>query len=63
VVFPFKFTYFADVLPDFLRFLVQWISDDIARIVMLLYSIVMLIAAVYAPISYKFIRIKRSKSE
>jgi hypothetical protein len=61
VVFPFDFTYFANVLPDFLRFLVQWISNDIAHVVMLLYTIVMLIAAVYAPISYKFIRIKRSK--
>jgi len=30
VVFPFEFSYFADVLPDFLRFLVQWISNDIA---------------------------------
>ena len=63
VVFPFEFTYFADVLPDFLRFLVQWISNDIARVVMLLYTIVMLIAAFYAPISYKFIRIKHSKPE
>jgi hypothetical protein len=29
VVFPFDFAYFADVLPDFLRFLVQWLSNDI----------------------------------
>ena len=63
VVFPFDFTYFADVLPDFLRFLVQWISNDIARIVMVLYTIAMGIAAVYAPIGYKFIRIKRFKRE
>jgi hypothetical protein len=63
VVFPFDFTYFPDVLPDFLRLLVQWISNDIARVVMVLYTIAMGIAAVYAPISYKFIRIKRSKRE
>lgn len=63
VVFPFDFTYFANVLPDFLRFLVQWISNDIARIVMVLYTIVMGVAAVYSPIAYKFIRIKRSKPE
>ena len=63
VVFPFEFTYFADVLPDFLRFLVQWISNDIARVIMVLYTIAMGIAAVYAPISYKFIKIKRSKRE
>ena len=60
-VFPFDFTYFADVLPDFLRFSVQWISNDIARILMVLYTIAMGIAAVYAPIGYKFIRIKRAE--
>ena len=58
VVFPFDFTYFANVLPGFLRFLLQWISNDIARILMVLYAIAMGIAAVYAPIAYKFIRIK-----
>jgi hypothetical protein len=63
VVFPFDFTYFANVLPDFLRFLVQWISNDIARILMVLYAIVMGIAAIYSPIAYKFIRIKRSNPE
>jgi hypothetical protein len=63
VVFPFDFAYFADVLPDYLRFLVQWISNDIARIVMLLYTIAMGIAVVYAPIGYKFIRIRRFKRE
>ena len=63
VVFPFDFTYFADVLPDFLRFLLQWISNDIARVIMVLYAIAMGIAAVYAPIGYKFIRIKRFNRE
>jgi hypothetical protein len=62
IVFPFEFIYFADILPDFLRFLVQWISNDIARVVMVLYIIIMGIVAVYAPIAYKFIRIERSKS-
>ncbi len=59
VVFPFDFTYFAELLPGFLKFLVQWISNEIARILLGLYAIVMGIAAVYAPIAYKFIRIKR----
>jgi hypothetical protein len=63
VTFPFEFTYFANVLPDSLRFLIQWISNDIARVVMTLYTIAMGIAAVYAPIGYKFIRINRSKPE
>jgi hypothetical protein len=63
IVFPFEFNYFADVLPDFFRFLVQWISNEIARVLLILYTIAMGIAAVYAPIAYKFITIKRLKSE
>ena len=63
VVFPFDFAYFADVLPEFLRFLLQWISNDIARVLMVLYAIAMGIAAIYAPIAYKFIRIKRFNRE
>jgi hypothetical protein len=62
VVFPFEFAYFADVLPDFLRFFVQWISVDIARVLMVLYTIVMGVAAVYAPKAYGFIGKKPSKS-
>ena len=63
VVFPFEFAYFADVLPDSLRFLVQWISNDIARVLMVLAIIVYLGAAIYCPIGYKFVSIKRSKRE
>jgi hypothetical protein len=63
VVFPFEFAYFADVLPDFLRFLVQWISNDIARVLMVLYIIVMGVAAVYAPIAYGFVRKKPKREE
>ena len=63
IVFPFDFIYFANVLPDFLRFLVQWISNDIALILMALYAIVMGIAAIYSPIAYKFIKIKRTNPE
>ena len=46
-VFPFEFAYFADVLPDSLRFLVQWFSNDIARVVIVLWTIVNGGAAVY----------------
>ncbi len=63
VVFPFEFAYFADVLPDSLRFLVQWISNDIARVLMVLGIIVYVGAAAYCPIGYKFVSIKRSKRE
>ncbi len=63
VVFPFEYAYFADVIPEFLRFLVQWISNDIARIVMMLTIIGYMYAAVYAPKAYGFIGKKSSKSE
>ena len=48
VIFPFEFSYFADVLPDFLRFLLQWISNDIARVLLVLLFILHLVAAVYS---------------
>ena len=63
VVFPFEFAYFADVLPDFLRFLVQWISNDIARVLMVLGIILTLVFQVTAPITYGFVRKKPSKRE
>ena len=60
VVFPFEFTYYADVLPDSLRFLVQWISNDVARVLMVLAIILYLCAAIYCPIAYRFVVIKSS---
>jgi len=62
VVFPFDFAYFADVLPDFLRFLLQWISNDIARVLMVLGLIVAPVMALYQGISYMFVRRELSKS-
>ena len=56
VVFPFDFAYFADVLPSFLRFLLQWISNDIARVLMALGLIVSPVMAIYTAILYVFVR-------
>ncbi len=56
VVFPFDFAYFADVLPSFLRFLLQWISNDIARVLMALGLIVSPVMAIYTTIFYVFVR-------
>jgi branched-subunit amino acid transport protein AzlD len=47
VVFPFEFSHFADVSPDFLQFLVQWISNDVARVLIVLGFVVHLVSAVY----------------
>jgi len=61
VAFPFDFAYFADVLPGFLRFLLQWISNDIARVLMVLGIIVALVMAIYTAILYVFVRRELSK--
>ncbi|MBC7130138.1 hypothetical protein H5T51_02815, partial [Candidatus Bathyarchaeota archaeon] len=50
MVFPFNFTYFADALPASLRFLVQWISNDIARIFMALGIVISPIMAAHSAI-------------
>lgn len=61
IIFPFDFQYLADVLPESLRFLLEWISDDIARVVMVLGTIGLLFATVYSPIAYKLVDLKRFK--
>ena len=61
VVFPFDFAYLADVLPDFLRFLLQWISNDIARVLMVLGIIAAPIMAIYTAIFYVLVRRELSK--
>jgi len=61
VIFPFDFAYFADVLPSFLRFLLQWISNDIVRVLLVLGIIVSLAIAIYNAILYVFVRRELSK--
>lgn len=63
LVFPFDFTYFADVLPESLRFLVQWISNDIANALMILGVVLLCVAVVYSPIAYKIVSIKRLQKQ
>ena len=50
-----------DVLPGSLRFLVQWISNDIARGVMALWIILNGVAAVYYGTLRVFVRKARAK--
>ena len=59
VLFPFEFAYFADVLPDILRFLVQWISNDIARVLIVLWTVGNGVAAVY----YGILRVSVRKAQ
>ena len=62
-VFPFDFTLFADVLPDSAGFLLRWISDNVAWGLMLAGVILHVVAAIYCPIAYKFVEVKRFKRE
>jgi len=62
VVFPFDFSHFADVLPNFLRFLLLWISNDVAKVLMVLGIIVAPVVAIYTAILYVFVRRELSKS-
>ncbi len=61
IVFPFNFTHFADVLPDFLKFLLQWITNDIARILMLIGMVVAPVMVIYNAIMYVLVRQELSK--
>jgi hypothetical protein len=54
-IFPFEFSNFANVLPNSIRFLLGWISNDIAKVIMMLGIIIHLGAAIYCPIAYKFV--------
>jgi len=62
VVFPFDFSHLADVLPDFLRFLLLWISNDVAKVLLAIGIIGFSAAAVYTPALYVFVRRELSKS-
>lgn len=63
IIFPFDFANFSDVLPESIRFLFQWISNDIARVIIALLVPLHLAAAIYCPIAYKFVVVKPSKNE
>ena len=62
LIFPFEFSYFANVLPDFLRFLMQWISNEIALVILIILFIIHLIFAVYSLIIRLYVRKARIKS-
>jgi len=61
VVFPFDFSHLADVLPDFLRFLLLWISNDVAKVLLAIAIIGFSAATVYTAIMYVFVRRELSK--
>jgi hypothetical protein len=59
-VFPFNFAHLADVVPEFLRFLVSWITNDIAWVLFLLGT---LGGIVFAPVNVVlYLRVRRLQS-
>ena len=54
--FPFNFAHFADVIPNFLQFLVKWITNDIARILFVLGTVGGVVFAVIDIIMYIRVR-------
>jgi len=55
VVFPFDFSHLADVLPNFLRFLLLWISNDVAKVLMAIAIIAAPVLTVYTAVLYVFV--------
>ena len=54
--FPFDFSHLSDILPDSLRVIVMWISNDIAKLFMMLGIIISFIVAAYTIALYISIR-------
>lgn len=46
LVFPFDYTHLADVLPGVFRFVLAWITDDIARLFFVLQILVAFVSAI-----------------
>ncbi|UCE29778.1 MAG: hypothetical protein JSV85_03445 [Candidatus Bathyarchaeota archaeon] len=61
IVFPFDFTHLADLFPDFLKFLLLWISNDVAKVLMVLAMIVTLVMSIYTATFYVLVRKELSK--
>ena len=56
IVFPFDFAYFANVLPESLKFLVQWISGGLVRVMLVLASIAQSILAIVSGVQRVMVR-------
>lgn len=56
IIFPFDFTYFANIMPDVLRILVHWISNPFARVLLVLGFILHFFLAVLAGIQRVMVR-------
>jgi cytochrome bd-type quinol oxidase subunit 2 len=61
-IFPFDFSHLADVLPNFLRFLLAWISDEIAKALVILAILGTTLFTIYDALLYVYVRRELSKT-
>ncbi len=62
-VFPFDFTHLTDILPEFLRLITIWISNDIAKIFMIIGIVGSFVNALYVIALYVSIHSLRAEGE
>lgn len=56
MVFPFNFLHLADALPESIRFVLSWVTDDIGKIPLVLQSIIGPISAIMTTWHYLSVR-------
>jgi hypothetical protein len=56
IIFPFDFVHLADTLPEALRFVIAWMSNDIGKILLMLQWIVMPVTALFTILKYLSVR-------
>jgi len=59
--FPFDFSHFADPLPGALEWIIQWITNDIARALMILGTIAMVFLIPWQTVDYLYLRRELAK--
>ncbi len=62
IVFPLNFAHLTDVLPEVIRFMFSWLSNDIGRFVLILQVIVSVVAAPMGIFTYVTVRRRVSTS-
>ncbi|MBZ0286982.1 MAG: hypothetical protein K8I30_05165 [Anaerolineae bacterium] len=60
IVFPFSFAHLADALPEGIRFILAWVTDDLGRLVLVLQIIVGPLSAILALWRYLSVRFEET---
>lgn len=60
-VFPFNFSHLPDLLPEAVRFVLWWLTDEVARLLLVIGVIAGIVQAVYT--SWLFFAVRRTQQE